>query len=51
MHHILEVPQTHRNILDHLEGVDTPFGTALTPENWAKGGKYMGEGEVNLTFY
>ena len=48
----LEVPETHRSSLDHLEGVNTPMGAALVLENWAKLINTWGSGEVNiLSFY
>ena len=31
-----EVPETHKNILDHLGGVDTPMGRVPVPRNWTK---------------
>ena len=40
----LKVPQTHRNISDHLGGVDTPMDRAPAPKIKVKLSKYMGEG-------
>ena len=39
-----QVPETHRNISDHLGGVDTPAARGvLVHKNQAKLSKYMGE--------
>ena len=45
----LEVPETLRNILDYLGGVDTPVGRVLVPRNLANLSKYIGSGEVNIS--
>ena len=44
----LEVPETHRNILAHLGGVDTPFCRVPVSKNQAKL-QIMGEWEVNIS--
>ena len=50
MHQIFwEVPETHKNILDHLEGVDTPAGRVPMFKNQAKLSKYIGVGEINIS--
>ena len=41
--YLLEVPETHCNILDHLRGLDTPVGRVMVPKHWAKLSKYIGE--------
>ena len=45
----LEVPETLRNILDYLGGVDTPVDRVLVPRNLANLSKYMGGEEVNIS--
>ena len=51
MHQIfLEVPETHRNILDQLGGLDTPIGGAWVAKIQAELNKYMREG-VNISAF
>ena len=47
----LEVPQTHRNISNHLGGVDTSMSRVLVFKNLAKLSKYMGKGKVNISTF